>query len=107
MIQSFKLMYTLTQSTAIQIHFEFYEVTNNTYRFDHFLLLGEESRGLETLGEAAATGVLSVGAELLLNPQQLIVLGQALRTGRSSGLDLTKRSVSKHLQKEKSVVEEA
>lgn len=57
--------------------------------FDHFLLLREESGGLEALGEATATGVLSVGAELLLNPKELVVFGQALRTGRSSGLNLS------------------
>lgn len=56
---------------------------------DHFLLLGEKSRGLEALGKATTAGVLSVGAELLLNTQQLIVFGEALRTGRSSGLNLS------------------
>ena len=57
---------------------------------DHFLLLGEKSRGLEALGKATTAGVLSVGAELLLNTQQLIVFGE----------------VSKRLWREKRVVED-
>merc|ERR1719245_2900103 len=43
---------------------------------------------LERRQAVLAASVLALGAELLLDAQQLVVLGKALRAARSSGLDL-------------------
>ena len=49
----------------------------------------EGSHRLERPRECLAARVAGHIAELILDPQQLVVLGRALATGRSAGLDLS------------------